>query len=535
MGANWASLSAWLPVFSTIGVIGYCKNRRRDFHKRMIVLSMIMSLIPVLNSAFLLFNHSYYARWFYMPILMMCVATAAALEDRDSMREELKSAWIWTAGFVAFISIAVGLSPAKKDGTLTFGLYNNFIGFALMVLVALICLLLSAVLLFYVDSFPSKNFRRKISLALAVVIIPFSIGYIGAGKNSLDYDNWFIDVALNGRISLPNDEFARSDLYECSDNLGMFWELPNIQAFHSIVPASVMEFYPTVGVKRDVSSKPPATHWVLRSLLSVRWLFVERNTAEVPMPGFELYDTQLGYNIYENQNYLPMGFAFDTTISETVAQKLTGEQRARYMLHAVELDDRAIIRNMDILQEEHDIDFDRLSNEMVLQAIEERGKRTVSSFVIDRLGFTATTNLDENAFMFFSVPFDKGWTASVNGNRTVIERANIGFMAVRVPAGDAVIRFYYRTPGLAMGLAGSAVGLAVLLAYLLIFSLVRHFKRQKPLPIKPLPTRPTEKNNGDAKAETSAPTSANGNMSITEYLNTLKAFESTDDAREEKQ
>ena len=536
MGANWASLSAWLPVFSTVGVIGYCKSRRRDFHKRMIVLSMIMALIPVFNSAFLLFNHSYYARWFYMPILMMCVATASALEDRDVIREELVSAWLWTAGFISFISLAVGLSPVKNDDGLKFGLYKDFAGFALMVLVALICLLLSAVLLFYVDSYPAKNFKRKISLALAVVIIPFTIGYIGAGKNSADYDNWFIDVALNGSISLPNDEFARSDLYECSDNLGMFWDLPNIQAFHSIVPASVMEFYPTVGVKRDVSSKPPATHWVLRSLLSVRWLFVERNTAEVPMPYFELFDTQLGYNIYENQNFLPMGFAYDTAVSETAAQTLTGEQRARYMLHAVELDDRAIIRNMDILQEEPGIDYEKLSNERVLQAVEERRKRTASSFVIDRLGFTATTDFDDNAFVFFSVPFDKGWTASVNGNRTVIERANVGFMAVRVPAGDAVIRFDYRTPGLAMGLFASAGGLAALLVYLLVFSLARRLKRRRTSPVKPLQAIRTDTKISEAlKIEQNSPPTANGSMSITEYLNTLKAFEPTDDSREDKQ
>jgi hypothetical protein len=160
---------------------------------------------------------------------------------------------------------------------------------------------LSAVLLFFTDNVRAKSYRRKGCLALSLVIIPFTIGYIGAGKNSIAYDNWFVDVAIKGDVTLPNDRFARSDLYECSDNLGMFWELPNIQAFHSIVPASVMEFYPSVGVKRDVSSKPPATHWVLRSLLSVRWLFVERNTAEVPMPGFTLYDTQMGYDIYENQ------------------------------------------------------------------------------------------------------------------------------------------------------------------------------------------------------------------------------------------
>ena len=174
-----------------------------------------------------------------------------------------------------------------------------------------------------------------------------------------------------------------------------------------------------------------------------------------------------------------MGFAYNKAVGETAAKNLTGEQRARYMLHAVELDDRAIIRNMDILQEDTDIDYEKLSNEMVLQAVKERKDKTASSFVIDKFGFTATTDFNESTFMFFSVPYDKGWAAAVNGNRVVIERANVGFMAVRVPAGDSVVRFDYRTPGLAMGLVASAGGLATLLAYLLIFSLGRRLKRRK--------------------------------------------------------
>jgi uncharacterized membrane protein len=59
----------------------------------MIIMSMIIAVVPVFNSAFVLFNGSYYARWFYMPVLMLCVATASALEDRHDpmIREGWKS------------------------------------------------------------------------------------------------------------------------------------------------------------------------------------------------------------------------------------------------------------------------------------------------------------------------------------------------------------------------------------------------------------------------------------------------------------
>lgn len=493
MGAKWASLSAWLPLFSTTGVIAFCGAKRKNFHKRMIILSMIMALVPVFNAAFVLFNHSYYARWFYMPVLMMCVATAAALEERETaaMRRGLKSGWRWTAGFILVISAAVAFSPVSdKAGNFTFGLYDNAAGFWLIVFAALLCLLLSAILLFLLRESPV--FQRAACILLSFIIVAFTTGYLISGKSGKQKDDWFVDVAINGRktLELPDAPFARSDLYECMDNLGMFWGLPNIQAFHSIVPASIMEFYPYVGIKRDVSSKPPTDYMALRALLSVRWLFIETdNDEQAPMADYSLYDTQLGYNIYQNGNYLPMGFAYEYAINEDTMKPLSGEQKVRHMLYALELSDAAIIRNIDILEELWEADFNAISADGLYSAIDARYDLSADSFVIDRRGFTATANLPQERLMFFSVPYDGGWHAAVNGVPALIEKANVGFMAVRVPAGEAVIRFDYVTPGLATGAKITLAALAVFALYLLLALLTR--KKQPVTPHTPSPAPPT--------------------------------------------
>ena len=56
---------------------------------------------------------------------------------------------------------------------------------------------------------------------------------------------------------------------------------------------------------------------------------------------------------------------------------------------------------------------------------------------------------------------------------------NIGFMAVRVPAGPVTIRFGYTTPGLIPGAVCSVASLALLGLYLLIAA------RVKPCPVPP--------------------------------------------------
>lgn len=477
MGAKWASLSAWLPLFSCSGVIAFCQAKRGNFHKRMIVTSMIMALVPVLNSAFVLFNDSYYARWFYMPVLMMCVATATALEERQNRRmsDGWSSGWLWTAGFILAFTIAIAFSPVlDKDGNLSFGLYGDPTGFWLLVLAALICLLLSAALIFALKN--SRFFTRVLCVFLSFIIVAFTGGYICSGKYDREYDDRFIDTAINGRdsIVLPNDTFARSDLFECMDNLGMFWNLPNIQAFHSIVPASIMEFYPYVGVKRDVSSKPDAEFDALRALLSVRWLFIETdNVNQQPMPGFNYYGEQLGYSIYQNDNFIPMGFAYKNVIANDKADNLYDKEKSRHMLYAMQLSEDAIVRNFDIVNELEKPDYSAIGDSGYKRAVAQRKALACTSFSRDNRGFTATSNLAEEMLVFFSVPYDKGWSATVNGEPVVIEKANIGFMAVRVPAGEAVIRFDYMTPGLIPGIKLSLAALAVILLYLLAARLLR--------------------------------------------------------------
>ena len=104
----------------------------------------------------------------------------------------------------------------------------------------------------------------------------------------------------------------------------MFWEIPSIQAFHSIVPGSVMEFYDSIGVPRDVASRPKAAHYALRAPHPVHWLFDDdhdddyfagESLDDPAMPGWAYYGNANGFDIWENKNYIPMGFTYDYYLS----------------------------------------------------------------------------------------------------------------------------------------------------------------------------------------------------------------------------
>lgn len=120
-----------------------------------------MAFVPVLNSAFQMFNSGYYARWFYMLTLMMSLATVTALENP---RADWKRAIKWTLGFTLGIALPIGLmvqTGANGDGeTVSIGLEAYPSRFWAYVAIALLSLLL---LTFLMKDYPLRRLRQELS------------------------------------------------------------------------------------------------------------------------------------------------------------------------------------------------------------------------------------------------------------------------------------------------------------------------------------------------------------------------------------
>ena len=81
--------------------------------------------------------------------------------------------------------------------------------------------------------------------------------------------------------------------------------------------------------------------------------------------------------------------------------------------------------------------------------------------------------------LFLSLPYNDGWTAYVDGVKTDIKKANIGFMGLEITSGTHSIRLEYSTPGYKTGLVVSGVGLGALIGYIVYFEYTRRRKNEK--------------------------------------------------------
>lgn len=71
----------------------------------------------------------------------------------------------------------------------------------------------------------------------------------------------------------------------------------------------------------------------------------------------------------------------------------------------------------------------------------------------------------EKGNLLFSIPYDKGWSAKVNGKAVTIKRAADALMAVPVKVGQNEIELNYHVPGLKSGILLSAAGILLFLGF----------------------------------------------------------------------
>ena len=250
----------------------------------------------------------------------------------------------------------------------------------------------------------------------------FSMVHIGIGK----FGQWYTDSdlveqdnnALLLKEDLPEGDY-RVDTYKIHDNIGMWLDKSCLQYFGSTAAPSILSFYPALGVKRDVRSEPDISDYALRGLLSVEYLITtpeQQATFESASDdGWAYYDEMDGFVLYKNKNYVPMGFTYDYYVTEETYGQVNKNSRANLLMRALVFSDEDAAVYGKYLAELPTEKQSELTYEAYVQDCNDRRAQACSMFQMNNAGFHAEITLDNANLVFFSVPYDDGFTAYVNG------------------------------------------------------------------------------------------------------------------------
>ena len=463
---KWTSMTAYLPLCSLAGAVAYWRSRQGDGSKRIIAICALFALVPVLNSAFYAFNASYYARWYYMPALILAAMTVKAWEDPDTDLERPTALVAW----LMIATLAFALVPVNDGESWSLGVAENPEQYLAVLAFGLAGLILYHAIARCRED-PKIFCRRMLGAVLAFSCV-FGIVHIGIGKfGQWNYDSDLVEqyqasVALQDHF--PEGDW-RIDTYNAHDNLGLWMDKSCMQFFDSTVAPSILSFYSSLGFTRDVRSNPEAYYYQLRGLLSVRFTIMpeaERANFEAEaIPGWTYYDTIEGFALYENDNYLPMGFTYDYYVTEEQLDSQITQDACALLVRALALSEEDIARYgryLTPLPGDQMLDF---SYERYQQDIAGRRASACSSFTMTNSGFSAEIQLEKPNLVFFSVPYDDGFTAYVGGQEAEILRVDNGMMAVLCPAGWSRIDFVYSPAGLPLSRPVTLAALPIWLAY----------------------------------------------------------------------
>lgn len=123
-------------------------------------------------------------------------------------------------------------------------------------------------------------------------------------------------------------------------------------------------------------------------------------------------------------------------------------EKSEFYLKNVEL------RELDVST--YSSDYQRLSEEY-LQNVVVHGNQITGSLKNER-----------PKILFMSIPYSKGWSCKIDGEKTEIMNANIGFSAIEVPEGQHKIEWKYETPGIHIGAICTSIGWGLFMIFCLM-------------------------------------------------------------------
>ncbi len=472
-GAVGSSMAAYLPLFSMAGVISYIfAKRQKSWENILLTICAVMAFIPVLNQLFSALNSGFYTRWYYMPLLIASMVSVKALEENVSFKPGI----IACGSAVALLLIYNFFIRSEKVIALTakrstFSMPENLLHFG----VTIINLIL---LIIVIKQKRDKEFFPKLYIiTLAAVYITFGTMCYYLVSSNLYLDENIEWYALDEELPDEVDTSLRTTLSaENTENFNQLWNTESTRYFNSLLPSGFQTFLDNSGMKypgglnMDIDPSRRET----ADLCSVKYLFT---LTEKQQDAAHLLTDYGAWYIYENENYIPMGFVYDKVLSEedfARAQEIYEQDPDTEKIHPNRLYMKYLVVSdpeeySDILTVSDDIT--PVSDEEYEELIEKRRSVTCTDLEKTTRGLTARIDLEEENVVFFSVTNCDGWKAYVDSGEAEVLWVNNGLIGVRIPEGTHDIKLEYTIPGLKTGCIISLVGAAGYIAYMVVIML----------------------------------------------------------------
>jgi hypothetical protein len=327
---------------------------------------------------------------------------------------------------------------------------NNQVIFDLKQFIVLIITSVVGLILTIIFFRIKKERRRYLAFLIGIGVVTVFWGNYLVYKyrfNSFNQFHGYIEYLNSAQyLDKYNDARSNSD-FTCNDNLGYIASLNNIKSWNSNINSSEFLFLASIGRGRGMVTLIDSSDKTIHDLLGVKYI-ISCNEETTELNGYEYLESSGKYHIFVNPDYKPFGYAVNKYISMDDYIQVDMLDRPSLLLDTILLTNEQI--------EKYGYVYNK-----------EKLKYKVLDFEYGVNGFTSTVESSKDTLAIYMIPYDKGWSATVNGTKTEVIPVDHGMMAVLVKEGKNNVEFRYMTPGLRLGLAISTGSILVYLGYVI--------------------------------------------------------------------
>ena len=205
--------------------------------------------------------------------------------------------------------------------------------------------------------------------------------------------------------------------------------------------------------------------YLLNTLVSVKYLLASEL---VNLPGYAYRERHGAVLVYENKNFLPFGFTYDTMIPEGLFDSFSATCRDMALLIGFVPSPPARDRlgAYRFKPFPGDASCENVTPEKNADLVRTLSRDRLNIKEYDQTSFKGSITVSRDELLFLSIPFDRGWKMTINGRSSPLENVNIGFSGVPLHPGTYTVDLRYELPGLKQGILVSGIGCLVFLALL---------------------------------------------------------------------
>lgn len=225
-----------------------------------------------------------------------------------------------------------------------------------------------------------------------------------------------------------------------------------ISTYNSVMNGNVKEFVETCYPELFFADHNHYTFWNnvddnwLAAFLGVKYIL--SGNGEPDETKYKLLDQVGSLYIHENVLDAQTAHFYTQDISEESLKELcTEENREELLGEAIALEDGTEIGDASEIQ--------------TLKSEEQETAEQNSSVTLDAPQkdsvVTGSVHAEADGYALFMIPYEKGWSLTIDGEKAELLRGDIGFLACEVPEGDHTILLTFEASGLKAGTIGSVL------------------------------------------------------------------------------